>query len=476
MHNEKDTKGNPRILILSPDLDYYKDRRGIYRFSLRLIKSLKLLGCHVDLVTSARIHNGAQGRANLINIFSVISHLSRPKAVSDRAAVAFRKNIALRFLFAIRRAFSQLRPFGQWGVTVIPVVPLADISDFDDNLKLILDNVDRFRNRPGVCEDIVKKKFFPYFHAPVRLFCYEYDLVISTQPYAVRVIGAPMATVVHDLFPVLSNVHPGSHDSSVDTLIRAVSNSHWLLCISLATRESLINLILRLGISVEGKEIPVIRQSVTPCDPILLEKSLSSRGLLASSFVCIGTLEKRKLQSLLYTMFTQCEELRDATISLVGGADIPYLKCLLPGLYRAALTLFSGSDEILEEAILEGGAFTVRYRNVLWYCNSSDEIRDALLSQSNALLFPSLNEGYGIPVVEGMSLGVPIVVRDLPVFREISSNLTFFRSDIELLSRIVMLSGEIQRSEGLIMEAKNLSADLAFADSLQNAISALNVC
>jgi len=39
----------------------------------------------------------------------------------------------------------------------------------------------------------------------------------------------------------------------------------------------------------------------------------------------------------------------------------------------------------------------------------------------NALLFiyPSLYEGFGIPVLEAMSLGCPVVISDIPVFREI---------------------------------------------------------
>jgi glycosyltransferase involved in cell wall biosynthesis len=45
-----------------------------------------------------------------------------------------------------------------------------------------------------------------------------------------------------------------------------------------------------------------------------------------------------------------------------------------------------------------------------------------LLDGSRALLMPSFAEGYGLPVVEALTAGVPVIASDIPVFREICGN------------------------------------------------------
>jgi glycosyltransferase involved in cell wall biosynthesis len=50
---------------------------------------------------------------------------------------------------------------------------------------------------------------------------------------------------------------------------------------------------------------------------------------------------------------------------------------------------------------------------------ASDEEYFALLDRATALVHASLDEGFGIPLVEAMGRGTPVVVSDIPIFREI---------------------------------------------------------
>lgn len=52
----------------------------------------------------------------------------------------------------------------------------------------------------------------------------------------------------------------------------------------------------------------------------------------------------------------------------------------------------------------------------------SDQEVAWLLGGARALLFPSLAEGYGIPLVEALSLGVPAIGSDIPALREVGGS------------------------------------------------------
>lgn len=45
-----------------------------------------------------------------------------------------------------------------------------------------------------------------------------------------------------------------------------------------------------------------------------------------------------------------------------------------------------------------------------------------ILAGASALLFPSIAEGFGIPLAEALSLGVPVIASDIPVFHEVGGD------------------------------------------------------
>src|SRR5581483_4410712 len=51
-----------------------------------------------------------------------------------------------------------------------------------------------------------------------------------------------------------------------------------------------------------------------------------------------------------------------------------------------------------------------------------DAVRDALLQRATALLYPSLWEGFGLPPVEAMAVGTPVLASNTSAFPEVLSD------------------------------------------------------
>ena len=59
---------------------------------------------------------------------------------------------------------------------------------------------------------------------------------------------------------------------------------------------------------------------------------------------------------------------------------------------------------------------------LMFHDGVSDAEYGELLGQAFALVHASLDEGFGIPLIEAMSVGTPIVVSDIPIFREVGAD------------------------------------------------------
>lgn len=61
--------------------------------------------------------------------------------------------------------------------------------------------------------------------------------------------------------------------------------------------------------------------------------------------------------------------------------------------------------------------------NVLFLFDTTDEYLSTLYFHARAVLFPSLKEGFGLPALEAISLNTPVILSDIPVFRELFGKL-----------------------------------------------------
>lgn len=84
--------------------------------------------------------------------------------------------------------------------------------------------------------------------------------------------------------------------------------------------------------------------------------------------------------------------------------------------YRLKILSGSGKNrESLKELVIR---FDLEDKiDFVGYLSESELI--SLFQNASALVYPSLMEGFGIPPIEAMACGVPVIVSDIPIFREI---------------------------------------------------------
>ncbi|MBY7847280.1 glycosyltransferase family 4 protein [Vibrio fluvialis] len=71
--------------------------------------------------------------------------------------------------------------------------------------------------------------------------------------------------------------------------------------------------------------------------------------------------------------------------------------------------------------------------------NCSDEYLDKIYEKSKCLIAASYGEGFGLPLIEAAKHNLPIIARDIPVFREVATdNAMFFSGEnAESLSQLM---------------------------------------
>jgi glycosyltransferase involved in cell wall biosynthesis len=67
-------------------------------------------------------------------------------------------------------------------------------------------------------------------------------------------------------------------------------------------------------------------------------------------------------------------------------------------------------------------------KHLFWLQDISDEMLEQIYKSAAALLVASEGEGFGLPLIEAAQFGLPILARDLPVFREVAGESAYYFS------------------------------------------------
>ncbi|MFA0888106.1 MAG: glycosyltransferase family 4 protein [Synergistales bacterium] len=187
--------------------------------------------------------------------------------------------------------------------------------------------------------------------------------------------------------------------------VRTVKRADLLVAISKTTAKD-------LAVLYGGSEKTVVIYNGVDHGVFYPEEEFSSvlrgKGLESGKyFLVVGSLEPRKnLQTLL-------------------DASVLFLK-EIPMMDRPKFVFVYGNSWKAHEweHRIEEGILT--HRDSVPLKGISTELLRNLYSHALALVFPSLYEGFGLPVLEAMSCGCPVIASDTHVFREIGERAVVF--------------------------------------------------
>ena len=67
-----------------------------------------------------------------------------------------------------------------------------------------------------------------------------------------------------------------------------------------------------------------------------------------------------------------------------------------------------------------------RGEDFFWFDAASDECLEDLYQCATCLIAASEGEGFGLPLIEAARHGLPMMVRDIPVFREVAGESAYY--------------------------------------------------
>jgi glycosyltransferase involved in cell wall biosynthesis len=216
-------------------------------------------------------------------------------------------------------------------------------------------------------------------------------------PAPARGAGIPLVVTVHDLLPLRmpqlftrqTRLHTHLYVPFVRRAARVITPSRY-------TRAEVVEL-LRIP---EDRVVAIpeaCSERFTPRE-VDRERMRAALGISGPYVLCVGTLEPRKnLVTALRVFARVSEAMPDAELVIVGGRG-----------WR---------NEDFEAEL--GGPVAQRLR----FTGFVDDGRLAeLYAGAACFLFPSLGEGFGLPPLEAMACGAPVVVSERPALPEVTGD------------------------------------------------------
>jgi glycosyltransferase involved in cell wall biosynthesis len=240
----------------------------------------------------------------------------------------------------------------------------------------------------------------PFWHlATARLASRACDAFLSSNSYLTCwFTSCPAAAIVYDLVPFIPGARAERRASMIEraTIDVGVRRARALICISEATRADLVDRVPSAGPRTVVVALAAGERFADPAAAAQSAAVAARHGIERPYVLAAGTLEPRKnLERLLQAWTRLPGELRDAfEIVLVGPV---------------------GWDA--EPIVAAARAARVRIAGYV----PDDELA-ALYAGCELFCYPSLYEGFGLPVLEAMKAGAPVLTSNVSSLPEVAGD------------------------------------------------------
>lgn len=395
----------PNILIDGYNLGLEKGT-GVATYARNLSYELKALGHSVSVLYGNR---AAPSRESLVREIAFFD-----SNVGDR-------NRLLEILEQAHRAL--LGPLGHFAVEV-PVTGRVITRTFDARMPAydtILNATDVFMRSQSAFK---LWKMLSRVSLPERP-----DLVHWTYPVPLRVKRAPNIYTLHDLVPLrLPYTTLDKKRSYLRLMRKIVRKADHIVTVSDCSRRDIIDL---LGVSpdrvtntYQSVSIPD-KYALKPEDVVAREVEGATGVGYKEYFLFWGSIEPKK----------NIGRMIEAYLS--SGVDAP-LVIVGAQAWKSEQELRLLNDEVIRYLTVANGQVRTKKR-VIQLSYAPFSLLVSLIRGAKAALFPSLYEGFGLPALEAMLLGTPVICADTASLPEVVGDaaVTVDPYDVAALARAI---------------------------------------
>ncbi len=299
----------------------------------------------------------------------------------------------------------------------------------------------------------------PFWHLhTAALASRDCDVFLSTNSYLTPwFTSIPSVQLVYDMVAFVPGAAPQRRASLIEraTIRRGLRRARAVICISRATERDLLSRFPAAAGKTTVIPLAASRRFSRTCSDEELERVRSRYGLGRPFVLLTSTLEPRKNVPRLIEAFSG-----------------------LPGPLRDSHQLvFTGPEGWRMKETLRSASLHPDLVKLLGYVPEEDLV--ALYQACTVFCYPSLYEGFGLPLVEAMRSGAPVITSNVSSLPEVAGDGARYVNPLDVMDirdALEELLAAADKRETLRVRGRELSRGLAWEHSAEAVLDRLVAC